>query len=361
MKLLCVVSTLNFPQFTRRATIEAIWRQNLETELLMFTGLKTFRKEPVSILGLKTYLYRFWTPEQLKTMPLISCAEHILRKKRWADFMNRYEAIFLTDPNQYWLLPYIRKQKIIYLIRDPNVLQSEKNFPREKAIFDRADVVFATSRNLAEKYLSKYYGFQHSNIHYWPNTVDLNIWDYNFFKDKSVSGKKFIAGMAGNINDRTDINLLEHITNDEDILFELCGKVTDKVRSNPVFQEVISRKNVKHLGYIPFHKLPERVWGWNVGLTIEKKCEYTRFTHHNKVYQYLALGKPVVILKIHNDYDDLGEPIFVCDTKEEYAQNLKELMSSEKKETEWVEDALRIANENSNEVRAKQFLNTIGE
>jgi len=51
------------------------------------------------------------------------------------------------------------------MIRDPNVLQSEINVPKEKAILNRADVVLATSKNLAENYLPEYYGFQHPNIH----------------------------------------------------------------------------------------------------------------------------------------------------------------------------------------------------
>ncbi|MDZ7720037.1 MAG: hypothetical protein U5K72_14570 [Balneolaceae bacterium] len=95
---------------------------------------------------------------------------------------------------------------------------------------------------------------------------------------------------------------------------------------------------------------------WNVGLTIEKRCEYTLYTHHNKIYQYLGLGKPVIVNKIHDDYDDFGEPVFVCNTKEEYAQKLKELMLSEKKEMEWIENAQRIAKENSAEIRAEDFL-----
>ena len=362
MKLLCVASTLNFPNFTRRATIEAIWRQNPDTELLMFTGLKTIGKRHVSITGLETGLYRFWTPEKLKSTPVISGIEPLLRKPRCKASMNRFEVVFLTDPNEYLLLPYLNGQKVVYLIRDPNVLQSQKNHAKEKVILQRADTVLATSRNLAERYLPEYYGFQHPNIHYWPNTVDLDIWDYDKYQKYSSHEEIFTVGMAGNLGlKRTDFELLDYLTDQcPEIQFDIAGNVEPAAFEKTNLKTIFERKNVRYLGFIPFDDLPKTVMKWKSGLIIEAQNEYASYMHHNKIYQYLALGKPVVVLRTHADYDNYPEPVYVCHTKEEYSKRLKQLSESNVS-MQSVQMAIALARENSNEMRAQQFFSAISQ
>lgn len=359
MKLLCVVSTLNFPQFTRRATIEAIHRLHPDTELLMFSSLKNLRTRPVTLPHIKTRQYRFWLPEALKGNKMLVALRHEIKSLYWKRFFQQYEVVFLTDPNQYYLLPYLQKQKVVYLIRDPNVLQSPKNHPKELAVLERANVVLATSKNLAEIYLPKYYGFQHPNIHYWPNTVDLNIWDIDKFKDLKPKNTKPVLGMAGNLNNRSDLGLLDYISEQKEFHFEVCGNIFLNDASDKAhLDKILAKSNVKHLGFLPFSHLPAQVNQWDLGLTIEKPCDYTYFTHHNKIYQYMALGKPVVNLRTHNDYDTIGFPVFIANTKEEYSQKIKEALAIAGK-PETIEHCLKVARENSCEVRARQFLDAL--
>ena len=76
----------------------------------------------------------------------------------------------------------------------------------------------------------------------------------------------------------------------------------DYNQSKIFWDRLFEKSNVKYLGNIPYEKLPKTVARWDVGLVTDKMDEYASYMHHNKVYQYLALGIPVVSLKIHEDY-----------------------------------------------------------
>ncbi|TVQ14550.1 MAG: hypothetical protein EA361_07440, partial [Bacteroidetes bacterium] len=224
-KILTICSTLDFQNYTRRATIEAIAKKAKRLDILLYTGLKNqFTKKNTS-QHLKTSTYHFWIPESLNKLPLLRTIESQLRKPFQKKSFETYDVIFFTDPNQYRLLPYVGDQKVVYLIRDPNILQSERHRIVEQHLLNRADLVLATSKNLAVKYLSKYYGFQHANIQYWPNCVDLSLWDVSAM-DIKKAGKPTV-GVAGNFSEkRTDYELLETLAKQlPDMQIEIAGKI----------------------------------------------------------------------------------------------------------------------------------------
>ena len=355
LRILTVISALNLPRFTRRATIEAISKKVEQLDLLIYTGVKNRFKKKETTAGIPVNTYHFWVPDMLKKHPVLTSIEHKVRKSVWSQRFSNYEVIFFTDPNQACLLPYIDSQKIVYLIRDPNVLQHKKHYRNERALIDRADLILATSQNLATEYIPKYHQTTHPNIHYWPNTVDLEIWDYKRFENNSSEKGNYTVGMAGNMNDRTDLKLLDFITDLEQVSFELCGNIFESVDDKKRLNKILAKKNVAHLGYIPFDKLPEKVAGWQCGLTIEKKCEYTRFTHHNKIYQYLALGLPVVSLKIHDDYSHLEPYVQSVESYSEYI-NAIEIALEKSRDPQFKRECIAVAETNSADKRAEDFL-----
>jgi len=136
--------------------------------------------------------------------------------------------------------------------------------------------------------------------------------------------------MAENMNDRTDMELLDYITD-------------------------ISKKNVEHLGFIPFKTLPEIVSSWQCGLTIEKKCAYTLYTHHNKIYQYLALGIPAVTLKIHEDYSHLEPYVQSVENYSEFVMALETALEKSR-DRQFQHNCIAVAETNSADKRAEDFL-----
>jgi glycosyltransferase involved in cell wall biosynthesis len=357
MKILAVCSTINFRDFTRRATLEAIKNEVDSLDILLFTGLKNIIKSKITVKDIKFTTYHFWIPENYKQYNILSFIEHNLRYLYWTCKFSRYELIFFTDPNQAWLLPYIKRSRIVYLIRDPNVLQNLNHKEYERMLLDRADIVLATSRNLAELYLKRYHGINHHNIHYWPNCVDINIWAVKQSGTGQLSNP--LIGIAGNFGlNRTDYTLLDYITTIcQECDFEIAGRL-EYNQSKAFWDKMFSKTNVKYLGNIPYDELPEVVARWNVGLITDKVDEYASFMHHNKVYQYLALGIPAVSLRIHNDYEGLYPYVYLADSYEQFVEAIYDA-AEQARDTSFRDGCIAMARSNSSEVRATEFLSLV--
>ena len=359
-KILTICSTLDFQNYTRRATIEAIAQKAGRLDVVLYTGLKN-RFTPKNLSPhLNTTIHHFWIPESLNRFPVLRSLETAVRKPFRKRAFAGYDVIFFTDPNQYRLLPYVGDQTVVYLIRDPNILQAEAHREGEKALLDQAGLVLATSRNLAESYLPKYYGFQHSNIQYWPNCADLELWKA---EDKKPSQTKNspVIGVAGNFSKkRTDYELLTAIAeNLPEYRFEIAGMIDRD--QNPVFWDsLLAKENIAYLGLLPLDELPETVAGWNVGLVTDRVDEYASYMHHNKVYQYLAMGVPVVSMRIHDDYELLKPCVESAKSHEEYTELIWTQADRQKAEI-FRKSCRSLAVENSAEKRAEQFMDYIEE
>ena len=91
---------------------------------------------------------------------------------------------------------------------------------------------------------------------------------------------------------------------------------------------------------------------------VDSKTELSSYHHHNKLYQYLALGKPVVIQRNHNDYDYLKNCIYIAYDKIEYKKVLSKAireLGCKDKEMERV----KLAIENNSQKRAIEFLDIV--
>ena len=155
------------------------------------------------------------------------------------------------------------------------------------------------------------------------------------------------------------MELLDYITqNKHDIQFVIAGNNYLINEDKEIFESILRRKNVLFLGFISFDNLPQEVIKWDIGLTIEKFCDYTRFTHHNKIYQYLALGLPVVTLQIHQDYQDFYPFVQSVADYKKYSLAIDYALKYSK-DKYFKEECIKLANLNSSEVRAKELLSLI--
>lgn len=357
MNILAVCSTINFREFTRRATIEAIRNEVDNLDVILFTSFKNYFKKKITVSDIHFSTYHFWIPDKIKNFIIPKSIEYLLRAWYWKKKLSKYDWVFFTDPNQAWLLPYIKKSRIIYLIRDPNVLQRKSNKKNEFKLLNSADLVLATSKNLSNLYIQKYHGIQLKNVHYWPNCVDINIWKIQSRKSKTYGKPK--VGIAGNFSlKRTDYSLLDTITsNCPDVSFEIAG-ILDYNISKPFWENLFAKKNVRYLGNIPFESLPAVIAEWDVGLVTDRMDEYASFMHHNKVYQYLAMGVPVVSLKIHDDYTFLHPSVQLAENSEQYIIAIRDALEQGKNDT-FRNACIEQAKLNSSRVRANEFVSII--
>jgi hypothetical protein len=357
MKILAVCSTIDFRNFVRRATLEEIWRQNPETDFLFFTGIKNKFKAKKTIEGPRFYSYHFWVPERFKTNKTLTYMEYRLRKDRWRKHFEKYDIIFLSDPNQYYLLEYLNEQKVVYLLRDPNILLNKNNYAKEKAILGRADMVLAISKNLKDYYLGEYYRDYPSNVRLWSNSVDLNLWNYENvwpFKKKESSP---VVGLAGNLTFVNDVELLDYLAMKRpEYRFRIAGGINLEADKLKMFEKTLTRKNVQHIGRIPIEEFPKEVINWTIGIVAgDRAHEYSKYLNNNKQYQYLALGKPFVTYNHNAGYDDFEDMVFIAKDREDFMDKI-DLAIRRAKKSDCIEMGRRIAERNSAHRRAREFL-----
>jgi teichuronic acid biosynthesis glycosyltransferase TuaH len=108
--------------------------------------------------------------------------------------------------------------------------------------------------------------------------------------DVSLPGP--VAGFVGQINDRTDLSLLEAVA-DRGVSLLLVGPV------NPAFEPerfgaLQRRDNVCWVGPKPFGALPGYLRSMDVGLVPYRDSPFNRGSFPLKTLEYLAAGRPVV-------------------------------------------------------------------
>lgn len=359
MKILTVCSGLDFVNYTRRATIEAIHKLNPQMDILLFNSVLNFRRKKNITPDITFFYYHFWTLEKLRKFKIFSLLEYSVRYIKWKTYFKTYDAIFLIDPNQFYLLPYVSKEiKIIYLLRDPSVLLDSNNYNKEFAIIRRADLILAVSQNLCKYYFEKYYGFVPKNVKLWPNTVDLNLWDYSKWRKFIVSKSRPLIGLAGNIDFVIDIDLLIYIAEHlPDYDFEIAGKLDLNSEETKLWKKLLTLPNIRFLGFINYDDFPSIVINWDVGLVAAKPDhEYALYLNNNKQYQYLALGKPFVTFHLNANYKEFEDMVFIAETRSDYILKIK-LALEKSKELGTIEQGGKIAYSQSANARALTFMN----
>ncbi len=360
-KILGVYGSVDFSNYTRRTTFENIWKQHKEIEFLSFGGVKRYFGTDKVIPGPVFHKHYTWLPGRLRESDLLSGVEYLLRKNNRKSFFNRFDVVFFSDPNQHHLLKYLQNQTVVYLIRDPNCLFNPQMYEGDKKLIERADIIVCTAILLKDEYIEKYYNIKHPNVYYWPNTVDLEIWDVKKFTDYKPNNKRPVLGIAGNFpSPSDDLKLVDYLTDKHSEMdFHLSGKVKPDAREHPLFEKIINKPNFKLLDFIQFEELPGRIMSWDIGIVIgDKENEIARYINNNKQYQYLAMGKPFVTFDIHRDYDDFGDMVFIAEDYEDYSDKIELALERAKKE-DAVEKGVKIAQKHSAEVRAAQFLNIL--
>ena len=358
MKILTVCSGLDFINYTRRATIESIHRLNPDLDVLMFNSVLNLRKKKNLSPDIKFYFYHFWIVEKLRRVRILSFTEHFLRSFKWVPFFRRYDLIFFIDPNQYYLLPYLKRdQKLIYLLRDPSILLYPGNFRKELPIINRANLILSISKSLCSYYFKKYYDYIPDNVKLWPNTVDIDLWDYHKWAPFIRQKVKPLIGLAGNIDYVIDIGLLIFVAkNLPEYDFEIAGKLNLTDKEQILWNEFMALPNVKYLGYIPYNEFPPVVINWDIGLVAAKPDhEYALYLSNNKQYQYLALGKPFVTYKLDAEYSDFKDLVFIACDQMDFVNKIKQAVIKAKDKS-LIDRGIKIASGQSSECRAKQFL-----
>lgn len=359
LKIIAIVSTI---EFQNRALIEAISRKYGNIDVLVKRRIQEISKPKIRSEHVSIDYFHTLFPEKLRK----KYSFFNLLEKLWFSFtmgskLKNYDTAMLCNTHVAYLLPLLKEMNIVSLFVDPYVLMNHgATIEDEREMALKSDVLLCTSKDLASDYCKKYLDVEKTG-HYWPNTVDLHSWDINKFDNYAINEGEIVFGYAGNMNEITiDIPLVDTLVKTfPECRFKFAGNLNfSEAKNKQDFEKILQADNVEYLGMVPYAEIHSEVAGWDICLMLDKVYELSKYVHHNKVYQYLALGKVIVGTKTHNDYESLGSEILESYSTEEFIKNSREAIKIAR-DPQRVLNRIELAKANCSDARAEQFFNIL--
>lgn len=198
--------------------------------------------------------------------------------------------------------------------------------PRERELFEKADVVFTGGHSLYEAKKE-----QHHSIYAFPSSIDVTHFSKVLEVEKDLPEQAGIErpriGFVGVIDERTDIDLLASIAElRPGWSFIMVGPVV-KISE----EDMPRRDNIHYFGQRSYDDLPTILAGWDAAMMPFALNESTRYISPTKTPEYLAAGLPVVstpIMDVVRPYGEMGL-VHIASTPEEFVQALTVAMDED--------------------------------
>jgi glycosyltransferase involved in cell wall biosynthesis len=159
----------------------------------------------------------------------------------------------------------------------------------EQALVKNVDCIFVHSRQIQEMF----YQQTSKPIHFMPSAADVTT-----FQSTSEIQPEIIRlpqprlGIVGTLDARIDTQLLVRIAQAKpEWQLVLIGHTRPGI---PLFNTLLQNANVHWFGSQPFSSLPRWMNGMDLFLIPYVVNDLTKCVHPLKVYEYLAVGKPIV-------------------------------------------------------------------
>lgn len=274
----------------------------------------------------------------------------VLKKLRFNDpilwsYFHYYEG---TD-----VIPRVKSKFIVYdcideyssYVDNPRYQEYIKNV--ERWLCENADIVFTVTKNLRDE--KRRYN---KHTYHVPNAVDLSYFNADSQRNPALSDmsqvRRPILGFIGLIDQvmSTDIELLHYIASSHpEWSIVLIGRIAGNLA-----QDFLGLKNVHFLGVKKVEELASYIRNFDVCLMPYLINDFTRNNSPLKLYEYLALGKPVVTTDIPacEEFRDL---IMVSSDKDEFVSNISRAL--EENDGAAIERRILAARENTWERRVE--------
>ena len=206
------------------------------------------------------------------------------------------------------LLPTLRglgADLTVYEARDDYIAQAETKARGEmlarwqRRMLGQCDVAWAVSRNLADRLR-----IERADI--LETTNGVKCAEFANPVPSAIPALEALPhpriGLVGNLNDRVDWELLDHIAKARpDWQVIVVGPIYPH-QTGPLTKDGVARlernRNVTLLPAVRIDEIPAVVHAFDVGLIPYRIFDVTESINPLKAYQYLAAGKPVVATKI---------------------------------------------------------------
>jgi len=274
---------------------------------------------------------------------------------------------FLTSPMQRWAFDLgIPWRAVCFELTDDFPLYLQYPIERDARLqretvemIRRCDLVFATSRSLAEAFASVA-----GNTVWVPNTADPD--DFRVDEATEILPAlrglpRPIVGFIGGVNPWIDIPLLLRIRELRpawSFVFSasLRGPVSflDSVEVKAL---VRARPGVRFLGWVPYGRLRNFLRGVDVCALFHKVGELGRTIHPNKIYQYLAAGRPVVSTPFLPEMAMFEGLVRVAATPEAFVESVEAAMADDGADAR--DTRVRFAREHGPQARIREKLRAL--
>lgn len=193
----------------------------------------------------------------------------------------------------------------------------------ERQLLSQVDLVFVHARGLLERYQA----LTRRTITWAPSAADVVHFQSTTAIDPLVAALPHPRlGVSGTLDARIDIALLEQVAQEQpDWHLVLLGTL----RSGRInLSRLLSLPNIHHLGYQPFERLPALLNGMDVLLIPYTLTEMTRFISPIKLYEYLAVGKPIVSTALP-EVGDFKDHARIAETPQAFIQHIHAALTSD--------------------------------
>jgi teichuronic acid biosynthesis glycosyltransferase TuaH len=242
-----------------------------------------------------------------------------LLRKQLRSLADKETIVWVTTPSKLILdvLTGMKFKALVYEMLDdyPGFHASQKKdiTATETLLVNKADLIIATSSALLEKATSIN---MNKEIVCLSNGVDYEFFDKSrFSRPAELAGMDKIIGYMGSIDNWIDIEIISFLAdNMKDLNFVFIGPL--RIRNLPV------RKNIHYLGKKDYNVIPQYCNCFNVCLIPFRPGEFADMINPVKLYEYFALGKPVVASRM-KELMPLSELLYIAEDKEDFLKKLK--------------------------------------
>jgi glycosyltransferase involved in cell wall biosynthesis len=276
---------------------------------------------------------------------------------------SKRHVVLVAYPPSKYLLSAIKKIEHDILIADfeddtaeraQDEIRKTQIIENYKEVLPKCRWIFSTSPIINEKYKD----CAKQEIDFLSNGVDIHLFSTKSRNDGFKKGERKVAGYVGVINREVDVDLLEYIlTCYPEVDFILIGYATEE-RLNDIKNLNHNNHNLVYLGERCYSEIPDDISKCDVLMNIKKNDRSTAGGESQKIYEYLATGKPVVTTPVP-PADRLTDLMYVASDKYQFAEFLKKAL--EEDDAEIREKRIKAAMDNSWAKRVDVILYKVSE
>jgi len=201
------------------------------------------------------------------------------------------------------------------------------------SLVKNSDLVFVTAHMLLKKYKNL-----STNIHLIPNGYDSDLFNHKnlaFFPQELSNMSSPIIGFVGTLFEFLDYDLIENIViKNPDKKFVFVGPCNSIVKKR--WEDIIKYKNVLWLGKRKKEEIPSIISKFDLCINPFKMDEISKSVSPLKVFEYLAMRKPVVSIEMKSLMrEKVGKLIYFASDTAEFNKKIDYALKNKIPESEY--------------------------